>query len=407
MLDDREKVQRRILVAYFRGAVEKIAAWSMDQFARLSILEGAAGVDPGHWLRQKERGFGSALDHFGPKLAGAWTASTDQGVYDKAVAAATRMLQGVTGTDGADLVQDLVSGSASAGGAARNRMFYAVGTALRKYENDLGQGAITPNHRLIMGTIEHWVRRAARDVLHSWGERRQESFDVEEGHAHRAPELDAEKRGNLLLLALQSPGGPGIEVRRILDNLIDSAFSTADRPLVRAFLEKISQPKYRSQAEMKKIVTHFTPAKWFTQAYQHVRKELMDEFGVSAQRLTNALGGNAKNVFRFMSEKVGRDPKIQRIVEEIADEIELLEPGIARIAKSRSEIVEKWLERQRDREREGNLDSGSALGGLEQDFEKDDMYDWQHVVTPYANYARGPVVLRVATAWLSARGQTC
>lgn len=393
---DREKLLARLVDAFFRAAAAKVAAWGMDQLARLSVLEGAAGVDPGTWLRFKARGFGAALDHFGPKLAGAWTAMTDQGVYDKAVAAANRVLRNVSGLDAEDLVQDLMSGSASGGGAARNRLFYAVGSALRKYESDVGQGLITPNHSLVKGTIEHWVRKEAISAL-----RREQSSEVERdvGSQH----LNNDARDNLLLLALQSPGGPGIEVRSIVDHHIDQYYGPNDRRIVRAFLEKISQPKYRSHEEMRKLVSRFDPTKWFKQAYNLVRKELMEEFGVSAQMLTNILGGNAKNIFQFLSERVGRDPKIRSIITQLADDIELLEPGVSRIAQDderQHAVVQQWLERKK--EREGNLESGSAIGQV-LDFEKDDLSEWGQVASPFAHLTRGPVVLRVATAWLEAR----
>jgi hypothetical protein len=414
---DREKL-RRVAVAYLRAATLRVAAWSMDQFARLSLLEGAAGVAPGHWLQKKERGFGPALDHFGPKLASGWIAATDQGVYDKAIAAATRMLKlsPITDIDALDLVQDLVTGSASSSGPERNRMFYAVGTVLRKHEADLGQGTLTPNHSLVKGTIENWVSNAIRDLLRAQKRRPPELHGkpglthLETMHSLRAPELDDDERSNLLLLRLQNPGGKGAKVRGLIDHLIDQSFPPKDRPVVRSFLEKIGQPRYRSPAEMKQIVTRFDPAKWVAQASNLVRKELMEELGVSAQRLTNILGRNAANVFKFMREKVGRDPQIVKIVNELADEIELGEPGLSRLAThegaDQDEVVEKWLVRQR--ERGANLDSGSAIGGLEQDFEKDDMYQWDVATAPYANYARGPVVLRVAMVWLTTReGLAC
>lgn len=422
-LIEREADLRRMVpsvVGRYLLAHLRLAAWNLDQFARLSILEGAAGISPGTWLRQKSRGFGAALDHFGPRLAASWTANSDQGVYDKALATAARMLRNVTGTDADDLVQELISGSMSSSGPSRNRLFYSVGSALRKYENDLSQGEITPNHRRIKGTIDHWVTRAARDVIRSWKEKRQESFGVgrPEGfdptRTVGVPELDDDERANLLLLALQSPGGPGRQVRRIIDQQIDRSFPPASRPMVRAFLEKIGQPKYRSPSEMKRLVSKFDPAKWFTQAYNLVRKELMEELGVSAQQLTNVLGGNAKKVFRFMREKVGRDPKVRRVIKELADEIEILEPVVSRIAEDREsqlterqrphdsrEVVRMWLEKLK--ERGANLDSGTALASLEEHFEKDDMRDVTHVMGPFAQYSRGPVVLRVADAWLASR----
>lgn len=420
---EREIVLRQLASAvcarYFTASVERVAAWSMDMLARLSILEGAAGVSPGTWLRQKGRGFGIALDHFGPKLAASWVSTTNQGVYDKALAAATKILRSVSGSDPHDLVQDMISGSSSSGGPARSRLFYSVGAALRKYENDLSAGAMTPDNRRVKGAIDNWVTRAGRDVVKSLRERRETSFgpQLDSGRGlmrtRGTSELDDEERGNLILLALQSPGGPGNEVRRIIDREIDRAFPSPSRPIVRAFLEKIGQPKYRSPGEMKRMVSKFTPAKWFTQAYNLVRKEIMQELGVSTQQLTNALGGNAKKVFRFMRERIGKNPKVRRILEELAEEIEVLEPIVSRVAKANESelqqdqeprmphsVMRRWLEQK---EHEANLSTGNAFEAVHDEFEMNEHKDWDGQAGPHVQHSRGPSPLRVAAAWVRAQ----
>lgn len=348
----REKALRDRVVVRYLTARLLLAAWSMDQLARLSLLEGAAGVPPGTWLRQKSRGFGAALDHFGPNLAGGWTAPTDQGVYDKALAVASRVLRDVARVDANDLLQDLVIGSARSGGPARHRLFYSVGSALRKYENDLGQGAITPHDRRIKGTIDRWVTRAARDVLRTQKKEEPSGTILDQVSAKM---LDDDTRTNLLILAFQSPGGSGLEMRRQIDRLIDVSFPSGERPIVRMFLQKLGEPRYRSMSEVRRLVSNFDPAKWFVHVYNIIRKELMTELDVSSQRLTNVLGPHAKKVFRFMRERVARDPKVQRIVEELANEIEILEPGVSRIGKKKP----------KDKEREATLVSDTAFASEE------------------------------------------
>jgi hypothetical protein len=424
---EREIVLRRIASSvaarYLRGSMVHVAAWNMDMLARLSVLEGAAGVSPGTWLRHKSRGFGMALDHFGPRLAASWTSGTNQGVYDKALATATRVLRNVSGTDAYDLVQNMVAASANPSGPARDRVFYSVGAALRKHENDLSTGDITPRDRKVLGTLDHWVTNQARDVIKSVKEKRTRNFgpqSVSEGYdplrTRGTAELDDEERANLLLLALQSPGGPGNEVRRIIDREIDRAFSAAQRPIVRAFLSKLGNPKYRSPSQMKKMVTRFSPQKWFTQAYNLIRKEIMDELGVTAQQITNALGGGAKKVFEFMRRRVGQNSRVKRIVEELADEIELYEPVVSRIAKEDEDVesqleeeqrptmphavVRRWME---EKEKEGNLSSGNAFASLEDGWEKDEIKEWDEQAGPHVQFNRGPSPLRVAAKWAEAR----
>lgn len=405
-------VASKVASRFLAAAMKHLAAWDMDMLARLSILEGAAGVPPGTWLRQKSRGFGSALDHFGPKLSAAWTTSRSQGVYDRAVAAATRMLSRSSGADPMDLVQDMVSGSTSSTGSARHRLFYSVGNALRKDESGLTSGDVTPNHRYVTGAIDRWVKRAALDVLDLARERRQQA----PMKTWRAPGagggLNDTQRANLLLLALQRPGGPGNEVRRIIDQEIDRAFPPASRPIVRTFLQKIGEPKYHSPQEMKRLVSRFDPRKWFVQAVNLVRKEIMDELGLTPQQVTRALGGQAAHVFKFMRERVGKNPRVRKIIEELADEIELTEPGMAHTAEKRGQpklehaVLRRWLEKK---EREANLTSGNAFAGtadegdIEEGFEPNEYAQWGDAVTPYAHYSRGPSPLRVASAWMEAR----
>ena len=385
--NDQKQLIKKVAHRYLNASVQKVAAWSMDMLARLSILEGAAGVAPGTWLRQKERGFGHALDFFGPKLPASWTSTRDQGVYDKALAAAAKILRNSSMVDPMDLIQDMIIGSTTTSGPARSRVFYSVGNALRKYENDLAAGQMTPNDGKVKGTIDRWVSRAAQDVLKLNRERKRQWERPEQvAPQYSAPQLDDTKRDTLILLALQSPGGPGRKLRHLIDQEISRSFPTKQREIVRAFLEKISHPKYRSPAEMKKLVSRFNPAKWFTQAYNLVRKEIMQEQGVSAQQLTNALGGNASKVFRFMREKIGRNPQVKKMIEELADQIELLEPGAARVAKKK--------------ERDASIPSGSALaqkeGELNDFFEMNEHQDWRDQTGPRVQYNRGMSPLRVA-----------
>ena len=396
-MPEHEKTQRTVVHSvterFLRRAMvqDRLAGWSMDQLARLSILEGAAGKAPGTWLRHKSRGFGSALEFFGPKMSAAWTSLTDQGVYNKAIATAAKALSGESDMDAMDLIQNLTMNSGGSGGPDRNRIFHSVGKKIQSHRNDLGAGDIGPTDWRVLNALNAWVNNAAKDVLKSVRSRRTVTIDPAHSplvHTQGGPELDDEKREGLLLLALQSPGGPGLEVRRIVDRLIDQSFGAAVRPLVRVFLEKISQPKYRSADQMRRMVKRFDRRKWFKQAFNLVRQEMMAEMGVSPQQLTNALGGDAKKVFRFMREKVGRDPHIKGIVEDLAAKIELLEPGVARVGK------------EKDDEKEAELTDDQTPkmphSVLQDWFEKDEHGDWGTQVSPHTQHSRGAVPLRVA-----------
>ena len=397
-MSEHEKIRRTaeaVAGRFLRGvlALDREASWSMDQLARLSVLEGAAGKAPGTWLRHKTRGFGSALEFFGPKLSAAWTSVTGQGVYDKAVATAAKALVGVPDMDAMDLVQNLTVNSGRPGGADRSRIFYSVGKKIQSHKNDLGAGDLGPTDWRVMNTINTWVNNAAKDVLKSVRSRRTRTIDPSQDPVVRTrgtPELDDEKREALILLALQSPGGPGLEVRRIVDRLINQNFGAAARPIVRVFLEKISQSKYRSADQMRRMVKRFDRRKWFKQALNIVRQEMMEEMGLSSQQLTNALGGDAKKVFRFMRERVGKDAHIKGIVEDLAAKIELLEPGVSHVAG------------EDDDEREAELTDEQVPkmphSVLQDWFEKDEHKDWGAQVGPHVQHSRGPVELRVGRA---------
>jgi hypothetical protein len=340
-LVDQENTAQQVASRYLLGTVSRLAAFTMDMFARLSILEGAAGVAPGTWLRRSAAGFGDALEHFGPNLAPEWTTTTNQRVYDKAITAASRVLSGSSSLDPADLVQDMVVNSTRASGPDRTRVFYTVGKKLGAFKHNLGDGTVKPRDSKILGTLERWVRGAAITEIKALRSRATRSFGQgEPGYdptrSIGGQELDDDKRQLLMLLALQSPGGPGAELRRIMDRLIDQHWPRKrERAVVKGFLQKISQPKYRSPAQMRQMVKKFTPARWFTQTVNLVRRELMTEMGVSSQYLTNVLGSKGRNIFKFLREKVANDSSVKRIISALAEEIELLEPGASRVATER------------------------------------------------------------------------
>lgn len=426
-LSDRKNMVQRVAARFLQGAVDRVAAFNMDMFARLSILEGAAGVQPGKWLRKGARGFGDALEHFGPHLAASWTTTRNEGVYDKALAAASRILSGFPSMGPADLVQDMTLNSTRSSGPDRSRIFYTVGKKLGAHKNDLGAGQITPRDSRILGTVERWVRQAALDEVKSLRSRKTQTFAPGQAEGFDPTrtmgvgELTPDKRNALILLALQSPGGPGRELRRLVDRLVDQSFPKSARPIVKVFLQKISEPKYRSPDKMRQMVTKFKPDRWFGQAVNLIRKEMMSELGVSAQHLTNVLGSKARNVFKFMRNKVGRDPAVKRIIQELAEEIDLLEPGAVHLGTGHEseltedqtplephEVMLEWLRQSEiDEEEDGEKESHGHLyrlpelhGLLDNLFEKDEYKEYDDLTGPHTVYNRGPTPLRVAKRFL-------
>lgn len=412
---------QRVASRYLIKAMKRCAAFSMDMFARLSILEGAAGVSPGTWLRRGALGFGDALEHFGAHLAVPWTSTRNEGIYDKALSTAGRVLSRNSALDPADLVQDLVVSSTRSSGTDRSRLFHTIGKKLRSHKNDLGNGKIGPRDSKILGPLGRWVQHAAFSELKKWQAQSTRSFaekDYDVSTTPRAVELDEDKRQLLMLLALQSPGGLGAELRRTIDRLIDQHWPhKSTRAVVKGFFQKMSEPKYRSPDQMRKMVTKFTPERWLTQTINLIRRELMEELGIAPQALTNILGGKARNIFKFLREKVAKDPKIKAAIENLAQEIELLEPGASRVASERRyeltedqtpldshEVMLEWL-RQIQHRNDGDGDGDEKKADRHPDllhdiFEKDMLMEWGAGVGPHIQHSRGPVELRLARRYL-------
>jgi hypothetical protein len=386
---------------YLRAMLVRQAAWNMDMLARLSVLEGAAGVPPGKWIASRERGFAAANDHFGPNLAVAWTSASDRGLYDHAVSVANHALRNSASMDGDELVQELITYSTSSSGPKRQKVFYSIGENLRAHDRELSDGKITPESPLVRGRLVHWVENAARDILRSKSEKTTHPFSSRPG----APEVSTthalthDEKDNLLLLALQSPGGSGSELRRTIDALIDHHFTATERPIVRLFLEKISHPKYRSPETMREMVVKFDANKWFTQAYNLVRREIMESTGISPQRLTNILGSDAAKVFHFMTNVVGKDSRVRSVLEELSEEIEMLEPGAGH--RMASKVTEEFRELLGDDVID--LMPREPHSVVRDYFEKDQFDNWNQQTQPSTQFSRGPAELRVASRWLRAR----
>jgi hypothetical protein len=315
-------------------------AFSMDEYARLSMLEGLAGESPGKWVNKGRRGFGIALDRF-PNMHPNWTTTRDTGVYRQALGVITKTLQksGVSGVGAEEVLQELNMNAGTPSGPSYRRIFYAVGESNRKHGQDeaLADGKLAPNSPLIGGTLNRWVQQKALNVIKSQKEQveipystNSDKTDVVNPFDNRGTEaLTQEDRMRLLLMAMKSNTSIGNRVRELIDRNIDRHWSKADADIVRAFISRISDPKWSSPPKswkQRKEDPRPEAEAWFASVVKKIGREVMETLGVSRQRISNVLGGGAQNIIKFM-EKVGQDPQLEALVEAFGDEIEYLEAG--------------------------------------------------------------------------------
>ena len=387
------------------------AVWGLDMMTRLSFLEGVAGVAPGSWLRRGKRGMLLAKEYLGPDLSPLWTTPKNQRLYLYALKVADKKLGGVLDVTGEDLLQEIMSASATMSAPKRKRVFYSAGEAVRRDLPGVREGRITPKSPVVMGSIRNWVQRAAIDEARKWNRRKdRHTFSEVPEPADQGPTMlsqrggTSELRDKLVLMALQSPGGPGLEIRKIIDDKISQAFPKNAQTIVRMFFQKIGDSRFRSQVRMREILgENFKPQKWFTQALRLVRKEIQEELDVTPQRLTNVLGSGASRVFKFLRDQVGRDPRVKSVLSQLSNQVDVLEPGVFRLAGERESRRETVVRMLKDMEHMGGIESGNAFANLLEFFEMNEHKDWSEQVGPHVVYNKGPSTLRVASFWLKAR----
>lgn len=335
-------------------------AFSMDEYARLSLLEGLAGESPGKWVNKGRRGFGIAQDRF-PGMHPNWTTTRDTGVYRQALAVVTKVLRssGVTGTSPEEVLQELNMNAGTPSGPSYRRIFYTVGESNKNHGKDvaLAEGKLVPNDSTIGGTINRWILQKALNVVKSQHEQLEKSVpgggtdkkiwddgsgqDPFSGYGTEA--LTHEDRMRLLLMAMKSNTSIGKRIRQIIDRGIDNYWGKADADIVRAFMEKIGDPQWSAPPKswrQRKEDPRPEAEAWFAAVVKKIGREIMENLGVSRQRISNVLGGGAQHILKFM-EKVGKSPQIEALVEAFGDEIEYLEagPGLNLRASKRSELT--------------------------------------------------------------------
>ena len=131
MASQLDKTQLRSMSLRVASTWLKLA-FSMDEYARLSMLEGFAAQSPGTWVNKGRRGYGIAQDSF-PGMHPNWTTPRDTGVYRGALKAVEKVLRGagVTGTGAEEVLQELNMNAGTPSGPSYRRIFYTVGESNR------------------------------------------------------------------------------------------------------------------------------------------------------------------------------------------------------------------------------------------------------------------------------------
>lgn len=307
-------------------------AFSMDEFARISWLEGMAGKRQGAWSNKGRRGFGLAQEAF-PNMHPNWTTTRDTGLYKNALAMVSTMLKdsGVTHVGPDDIMQTQFD------------LFYNVGKTNRKHGEDrkLMDGKLSPKDRVVGGAVSNWLKRKAINEINKH-KRRPEVLvaptvgpdEIDPLRGVGTESLTEEDRMRLMLMAMRSRSPLGNRIRGVIDREIQNYFgskgSRVAPEVVRLFWEKIQ----KAPGAIKGV----KPEKLFGVVTRKIRNEIAEELEMNPNQVTNILGGKAKHVLKFM-EHVGDKANIESLVEQFADEIEYLEagPGV-RFAKKRAQL---------------------------------------------------------------------
>ena len=399
-----DKTQLRSLSLRVASTWLKIA-FSMDEYARLSMLEGFANEKPGKWVNKGRRGFGIAQDKF-PGMHPNWASPRDTGVYRGALKAVEKVLRGagVSGTGAEEVLQELNTHATKSTGPSYRRIFYTVGESNRKHgkDKDLDSGKLSPNDSSIGGTLNRWVSQKALNVVQTKHEKMETAYPT-----MGAPEdamdpfrsvgteaLTEEDRMRLLLMAMKSRSSIGNRVRDFIDREIDLRWSTADAQIVRAFMSKISDPKWNTPPKgwrQRKGDPRSGAEAWFAAAVKKIGNEVMGELDVSRQRISNVIGGGARNLIKFM-EKIGQKANVEALVEQFSNEIEYLEAGpglniragddsmvdplpIKQIPVDPHSIMQMWMEKRKD-----DAAAAAQESPMQRQFErnKEKNFDEQH-----------------------------
>lgn len=318
-----------------------LAAFSMDALARLSFLEGIAGVTPGSWLRKKARGFESAenwVAEQGGHLHPNWTTNRNTGMYDAVAKAVASVLRSVSGIDPEDIAQEIISESMLPGGRANRRAFYSAGTAIAKDRGKMAKllgGELTP--RSVQGIPANGAKRLALNEKKRLRERMEggapdSTVETRDDFFSQQPTIsvdDPNVRQNVLLMAINSPASfPGAEkIRAVIDTTIERVFARNEKKaaLMKEFFRELSKgkTKYLVPSADQRSKLKEDPKYFYRAVMRAVSSQAAKNLGIKPGRATTeTFGSGGKNVEEFVEKHLTNNPAINKIVDNILDSLE-------------------------------------------------------------------------------------
>lgn len=296
-----------------------------DMFARLSFLEGAAGVPAGSWLQQGTRGFGDAMNTF-PNAHGEWTAAGNQGLYDTAFNAAVQASGKGKLVDPEDVLQNLIKGSNDPGGSMHSKLFYSIGAHFGK--ELVASGVLRPRSRDVQRVIFSRIRRAIIDEARKYERKKRKLSEIALRQRWEVETYDRETRFNIMMNLVQRPGGIGERFREMIREKMETDLKkNRKQEVFLKFFDEIIKPEYQSVGKLDKPGA---AKKALARGFERARAALMEE-GFSQQQLTNYLGAGARKFIEFL-EPIAEDPKMKAVIEEISDEADVMGIGFRHLA---------------------------------------------------------------------------
>lgn len=198
----------------------------MDLLARLSILEGAAGVKPGKWAWRGPAGAREAQKYF-PGLHPSWTARDNQGVFLAAVRSLERFVGDATkstrifGNTAEGMASDYMMGTQPVTGNRVKPVFYEVGLTIKGSDlEDLSNGKFLPKNAA--GKVAWKFSQRAKDVVRTQKQRHQQQTRIDPFMVDDRPLPEVEEADiNPLYRELRNPGSPkGDKIREILKQMV-------------------------------------------------------------------------------------------------------------------------------------------------------------------------------------------
>ncbi|TPV94731.1 MAG: hypothetical protein B7733_13690 [Myxococcales bacterium FL481] len=154
-----------LVVAFLRNA----RTTSLDLLARVSVLEGIAGVKPGTWMKDTipKR---EIVEVFGDGVKETWLSARDSGLVTAVRRSLEPLLRNTT-TTADDILQPAIIGLGASGERSRMPLFYGVGKAPGFTVAKVKAGTLGP--RDVLPVARAYARRRAIDVLRTQARRPQ------------------------------------------------------------------------------------------------------------------------------------------------------------------------------------------------------------------------------------------